>query len=119
MLAGIVFQLVCIVFYTALAAEFLWHYTQDRPFRRAFVYEHRAKTPRRLKIMLLGMSIMTVCLFIRSVYRTAELSDGWNGTIITTEWPFSASLVFQVGQVADICVQTCLMAQWSQSPCSR
>ena len=38
--------------------------------------------------MLAGMGIMTVCLFIRSVYRTAELSDGWNGTIITTEWPF-------------------------------
>ena len=88
MLAGIIFQLVCIVIYTALAAEFLWHYVKDRPFRRAFVYEHRSQTPRRLKIMLLGMGIMTVLLFIRSIYRTAELADGWDGVIINTEWPF-------------------------------
>ena len=93
MLAGIVFQLVCIVFYTALAAELLWHYAKDLPFRRAFVYERRSRTPRGLKVMLLGMSIMTICLFIRSVYRTAELSDGWNGTIITTEWPFGVPIL--------------------------
>ncbi|VDB99988.1 unnamed protein product [Peniophora sp. CBMAI 1063] len=88
MLAGIIFQLVCIIIYTALAAEFLWHYVKDRPFRRAFVYEHRSQTPRRLKIMLLGMCIMTVLLFIRSIYRTVELADGWDGVIINTEWPF-------------------------------
>ena len=93
MLVGIVFQLICIVFYTALAAEFLWHYVKDLPFRRAFVYERRSRTPRGLKVMLLGMSIMTICLFIRSVYRTAELSDGWNGTIITTEWPFGVPIL--------------------------
>ncbi|VDB94162.1 unnamed protein product [Peniophora sp. CBMAI 1063] len=88
MLAGIIFQLICIVIYTALAAEFLWHYGKDMPFRRAFVHMHRSKTARRLKIMLFGMCIMTVLLFIRSVYRTAELAGGWHGTIITTEWLF-------------------------------
>ena len=88
MLAGIIFQLVCIVIYTALAAEFLWHYGKDRPFRREFVYERRAQTPYRLKVMLLGMSTMTILLFIRSIYRTAELANGWDGEIINTEWPF-------------------------------
>ena len=88
MLAGIVFQLICIVIYTTLAAEFLWHYSRDMPFRRSFVYMHRAKTPRRLKAMLVGMCIMTILLFIRSIYRTAELAGGWHGTIITTEWLF-------------------------------
>lgn len=92
MLGGIVFQLVCIVVYSTLAAEFLWRYTKDMPFRRAPVSQHRSKTPRRLKIMLLGMSIMTVLLFIRSIYRTAELADGWSGTIIRTEWPFGMLL---------------------------
>ncbi|VDC01748.1 unnamed protein product [Peniophora sp. CBMAI 1063] len=88
MLVGIIFQLVGIIVYTTLAAEFLWHYAQDMPFRRAYVYMHRSKTPRRLKIMLMGMSAMTILLFIRSIYRTAELADGWHGTIITTEWLF-------------------------------
>ncbi|KZV76213.1 RTA1-domain-containing protein [Peniophora sp. CONT] len=88
MLAGIIFQLVGIIVYTCLAAEFLWHYGQDMPFRRAYVYMHRSKTPRRIKIMLMGMSFMTVLLLIRSIYRTAELADGWHGKIITTEWLF-------------------------------
>ncbi|KZV76205.1 RTA1-domain-containing protein [Peniophora sp. CONT] len=88
MLAGIVFQLAGIIVYAVLAAEFLWHYIHDRPFRRSYVYEQRSQTPRRLKLMLLGMGIMTVLLFIRSVYRTAELANGWKGKIITTEWPF-------------------------------
>ncbi|VDB85368.1 unnamed protein product [Peniophora sp. CBMAI 1063] len=34
------------------------------------------------------MGILTVLLFIRSIYRTAELADGWDGVIISTEWPF-------------------------------
>ena len=88
MLVGIIFQLVCIVIYSALAAEFLWHYTKDKPFRRAFADAHRSKTPRRLKIMLFGMCIITTLSFIRSIYRTAELADGWLGVIIRTEWLF-------------------------------
>ncbi|KZV75157.1 RTA1-domain-containing protein [Peniophora sp. CONT] len=88
MLGGIIFQLVCIIIYSTLAAEFLWHYAKDRPFRAAIAYERRSQTPYRLKVMLLGMGIMTVLLLIRSIYRTAELADGWDGIIINTEWPF-------------------------------
>ena len=91
MLVGIIFQLVCIIIYTGLAAEFLWHYGRDIPFRREYVYMHRSKTPRRLKVMLSGMCLMTVLLFIRSIYRTAELADGWHGVIITTEWLFGTT----------------------------
>lgn len=33
---------------------------------------------------------MTILLLIRSIYRTIELSDGWTGTIISTQWLLNA-----------------------------
>ncbi|KAG9089412.1 hypothetical protein FRC07_012339 [Ceratobasidium sp. 392] len=35
--------------------------------------------------MMVGLAIASVFILIRSIYRTIELTDGWNGTIISTE----------------------------------
>jgi len=89
MLGGIAFQTVSIVIYTATAAEFLTRYVKDRPVRDADVFTKRVKTTRRMKLMLTGLALMTIFIFIRSIYRLIELSNGWNGTIITTQWLFN------------------------------
>ena len=44
-----------------------------------------------IRLMILGLSAMTTFLLIRSMYRTVELSDGWTGVIISTQWLFSSS----------------------------
>ncbi|CAE6479290.1 unnamed protein product [Rhizoctonia solani] len=41
--------------------------------------------PRGIVWMLVGLGIATLFIIIRSIYRTIELTDGWNGTIISTE----------------------------------
>ncbi|KAJ7278443.1 RTA1-like protein [Mycena rebaudengoi] len=71
MLGGIVFQFAAIVVYSSLAGDF---------FRRYFMYS---------PIMIGGLVFSTTCLFIRSVYRTIELTDGWTGRIIHTELYFN------------------------------
>ncbi|KAI0061918.1 RTA1-like protein [Artomyces pyxidatus] len=87
MLGGIVFQLTAIILYVALASEFLFRYIKDRPFR---IYEGaRGKTDQRMKLLLFGMSLETVFIFTRSVYRTIELADGFNGKIYTTQSLFT------------------------------
>ena len=61
-------QLVAIVAYCALAAEFLFRYKWDNPVPRSVPVSGqvpRGRTERRLRFMLLGMSIMTVFIFIR------------------------------------------------------
>lgn len=45
----------------------------------------RIELPSRLKWFAFGMGIVTVCIFIRCVYRTIELLQGWSGWIITHE----------------------------------
>jgi hypothetical protein len=108
MLGGIAFQMVGITIYVALASEFFWRYFTRRPIRTvgaapsdhtlAFKESPSDEKPtldlgmalsRRLKLMIFGLLFSTLVIFIRSVYRTIELADGWNGRIIGTQVYFS------------------------------
>ncbi|KAI0036370.1 RTA1 like protein-domain-containing protein [Vararia minispora EC-137] len=82
-LAGIVFQLVSLVSYALLAAEFLWRYAIDAPIRHDESYQRRTHTTSRMRLLLLAYPCVT-----RAVYRTVELADGWYGPVIRTQWPF-------------------------------
>lgn len=88
MLAGIAFQLAVITIFAFCAAEYLVRYSSDSPVRN--VKGSDAETTRgdftkKLKIMVSAITFVTLVLFIRAVYRTIELTDGWNGEIISTE----------------------------------
>ncbi|KAG9100110.1 hypothetical protein FRC06_004512 [Ceratobasidium sp. 370] len=91
MLAGIVIQLVAVILFTILALEFVIRYTLNKPARSTPDEESSQKytawtlVPRGVVLMLVGLAIATLFVLIRSVYRTIELSDGWNGVIISTE----------------------------------
>ncbi|KAF9072979.1 RTA1-like protein [Rhodocollybia butyracea] len=89
MLGGIVFQLTVISVYAICGTEFFIRYYRDQPIRdpgtlhEGFV--RRGVLTRRLKLQAFALVLMTTCLWIRSVYRTIELADGWTGRIITTQ----------------------------------
>lgn len=103
----IIVQMGAICLYTLCAAEFLARYHFNKPVRRAraTVTEkdgenngqevqvteatRRRKMDARIKLMLLGLVLSTLFIFIRSIYRTIELLDGWTGRIITTEVYFN------------------------------
>ncbi|KAI0325199.1 RTA1-domain-containing protein [Cubamyces sp. BRFM 1775] len=98
-LGGIIFQLVALTVFGALLVEYLTRRNKDRPFKGRDVNDtERAAmlsgnlggrsvqiAAKRLAIML---CIATTLLGIRAIYRTVELSDGWNGKIIKTQWLF-------------------------------
>ncbi|KAI0310094.1 RTA1 like protein, partial [Amylostereum chailletii] len=88
MLGGIIFQLVAIICYATLASEFLFRYIKDRPIGRRDT-DSRVPTTQRMKLMLAGMTLMTIFIFVRSIYRSIELSDGWTGAVISTQWLFN------------------------------
>jgi hypothetical protein len=91
MLGGIVFQMIAITFYMILAVEFIFRYLSDKPFQRPnndpptghYVLD------KPMKMMLLGTAFSSLAIYVRSVYRTIELTDGWSGRIITTELYFN------------------------------
>ncbi|TDL16187.1 RTA1-domain-containing protein [Rickenella mellea] len=104
MLGGIILQLVALVTFNILGAEFLWRFHNERPIRDAQPYTPASSSntispkinaekgsPRfnysskRLQALVIGVVISNICLIIRGIYRTAELADGFNGRIISTE----------------------------------
>ncbi|KAJ3558818.1 hypothetical protein NM688_g698 [Phlebia brevispora] len=97
MLAGIVFQLSALLAFVSLAVEFYIRLLKDRPLRtdgfkgdgsEMTVSDTTIFTP-RLKLMTVGLATSTFFILIRSVYRTAELGDGWTGKILRTQVYFS------------------------------
>ncbi|KAK0462227.1 RTA1 like protein-domain-containing protein [Armillaria novae-zelandiae] len=104
MLGGIIFQMVVITCYAILAAEFFFRYIKNQPVysrigsratRQSEVtlasneQYFRGDLSPKIKLMAIALSFNTLCLYIRAIYRTIELSDGWNGRIITTEVYFN------------------------------
>jgi len=100
MLGGTVFQMVSITAYVMCAGEFFYRWFSDRLFHKE-APASKADVMRRdmdqyMKTMIVALIFNTTCLFIRSVYRTLELANGWTGTIITTQWYFN---VFDGGMI--------------------
>ncbi|CAE6447295.1 unnamed protein product [Rhizoctonia solani] len=86
MLSGIVIQLAAVTLFDLLSIEFVARYALGRPaYRTSVDHEQKHTIPKRVALMLLGVGIASVFILIRSVYRTIELTDGWNGRIISTE----------------------------------
>ena len=91
MLGGIVIQMIAITIYMVLAIEFVYRYLNDKPFQRP---DNEPPTgnyfmDKNMKAMLAGSVFSSLALYVRSVYRTIELTDGWSGRIITTELYFN------------------------------
>ncbi|KAJ3865730.1 RTA1 like protein-domain-containing protein [Lentinula novae-zelandiae] len=79
-----------ITVYILLASEFFVRHFNDEPLNL-----HRNDSGDRgamdfkLEIMSAALLLSTICIFIRAVYRTIELTDGWSGRIISTQRYFN------------------------------
>jgi len=97
MLGGIIFQLVSLIIFIGISSEYYIRYIRDVPIRQRQPDEPgRREWGWRMKLFTASLVFILVCILIRSIYRTAELADGWNGTIITTEIYFD---IFDAGMV--------------------
>ena len=99
MVAGIVFQLFTMTVFAALVCDFLrrvWALQRSRGSGAALLL-----TP-KLKMVLGSMFVSFVMIYVRSIYRTVELAQGWKGDLITHEGYFiglDAALMFVAAAV--------------------
>ncbi|KAH9944343.1 RTA1-domain-containing protein [Epithele typhae] len=97
MLGGIVFQLASISVFVALMVEYFIRYAADRPVRKSKSPSAaqssfalcRGAIDAHMQLMVLGVCLDSLFLFIRSVYRTVELVNGFDGPIIQTQVYFN------------------------------
>ncbi|KAE9396597.1 RTA1-domain-containing protein [Gymnopus androsaceus JB14] len=89
MLGGIGFQVGVMLCYMALATEYFWRFSRQRPVRCSTEGENKTGViDHRLQLLIYALMFNTACLFIRAIYRTIELSYGFNGKVIRTQWLF-------------------------------
>ncbi|CAG8365928.1 unnamed protein product [Penicillium salamii] len=81
MVAGIVFQMFSITIFMVCAIDFI-----RRVMRRRLLQTVTGSVIPLFVAMILSI----VCIYIRSIYRTIELSQGWSGYLITHESYFIA-----------------------------
>lgn len=96
MYIGVLVQAAVMVLYCLVLAEFVVRFHLDRPVKpfRVWKTQPAAAVPRgtvpqeiirKAKIFVGAMVFSTVLIFIRSIYRTVELVEGWTGPIISNE----------------------------------
>ncbi|KAH8649961.1 RTA1 like protein-domain-containing protein [Xylariales sp. PMI_506] len=85
MISGLAFQVFTMLVFMLFATDFA-----IRTIRKPAAVDHtpvlvvlRASWPFRL--FLIALTLSTVCIFWRSVFRVAELSDGWTGYLMTRQ----------------------------------
>ena len=88
MVAGLSFQVATLFVFILLSIDFAL-----RTLRRQRELGPGALDPMHAKLreswkfkgFLAALSLATLCIFIRSVYRVAELSEGWEGYLIKNQ----------------------------------
>jgi len=84
---------VLLLLYIAFAAEFVIRFNLDRPSQTILengVFLQHGTLDGSIKSMLIGVFIMVFLLLIRSIYRIIGISEGWGGTVLSTQWLFGS-----------------------------
>jgi RTA1 like protein len=89
MLAGLAFQVFTLFIFILLCSDFTyttWRRIKSMGKTEALDQSHeRLRKSFRFKGFIAALTFATLCIFTRSVYRVAELSEGWEGHLIKTQ----------------------------------
>jgi len=89
MLAGLAFQVVTLFFFIILSTDFAvrtWKRVNALGKAEALDPTHaKLRNSFKFRGFLVALAFATLCIFTRSVYRVAELSEGWTGHLISTQ----------------------------------
>ncbi len=89
LIAGLAFQVATMLAFIILAVDFAfrtWRRTARLGSDQALDPKHAVlRSSWKFKGFLVALSLSTLFIFIRSVYRVAELSEGWDGELIRTQ----------------------------------
>ncbi|KAF4554496.1 Sphingoid long-chain base transporter RSB1-like protein [Elsinoe fawcettii] len=88
MVAGLAFQVVSLALYMGVAADFFLRVRKahESQFNPRF---HDVRRNKLFKYMTIALGVATVLIFVRCVYRVAELSKGFNSHLANDEVAFN------------------------------
>ncbi|KAL8982424.1 MAG: hypothetical protein Q9177_005277 [Variospora cf. flavescens] len=86
MLTGIVWQVVTLLLFAALAADFFLRANRNSADQTATAKEIRQTT--KFSLFLAGLVLAYLTIFVRCAYRIAELAGGWGNPIMRNDTEF-------------------------------
>ncbi|KAH6654763.1 RTA1 like protein-domain-containing protein [Truncatella angustata] len=86
LIAGLSFQVASLFAFTACSLEFLWRVKKYPGLRNPEFAD--LVNSKRFKLFLCSLFIATTLLFIRTVFRSVELSEGFSGKLANNEVQF-------------------------------
>ena len=92
MVAGLAFQVFTLLVFIGLAGDFAlrtWRRVSAVGAEEALDARHeKLRRSSRFRGFMAALALAMLCIFVRSVYRVAELGEGWNGALIKNESMF-------------------------------
>ena len=91
MVAGLAFQVFTLLLFQILVLDFVYTTLKRMNSMGEAALDPTHKKLResiKFKLFLVALGLSTFCIFIRSIYRVAELSEGWEGALIKNEHLF-------------------------------
>ncbi|KAF4622654.1 hypothetical protein G7Y89_g14372 [Cudoniella acicularis] len=86
MLAGLSFQVISLAIFAVLCGEFAYRvWSNPNSWSRSHAHLYNSKL---FKSFLIGLVVATVTIFVRSVFRVAELSGGFDGPLANDQVSF-------------------------------
>ncbi|KAJ5778801.1 sphingoid long-chain base transporter RSB1 [Penicillium odoratum] len=119
MIAGLASQVASLVFFMVLCLQYAWsvHKNSDSLNKAANMIELRNSF--RWKAFLTGLFLATITIFIRSVFRVAELNGGFHSSLANNEILFmileGAMIVIAILCLTVLHPGVCFDGQWNQT----
>jgi hypothetical protein len=93
MVAGLAFQVFTLLIFMILCADFALRTIRRYKSMGESAFDQNpqfiaARNSIKFKGFLVALTLATICIFWRSVYRVAELAEGWTGHLIKQQWLF-------------------------------
>ncbi|KAK9489874.1 RTA1 like protein-domain-containing protein [Lipomyces doorenjongii] len=87
MLAGLIFQVFATILFMTACAEFAWNLRKAGPDAHEPTHA-MLRSSWKFRLFLWGLGVAISCIFVRSVYRVAELSQGFGGSLANQQVTF-------------------------------
>lgn len=93
MIAGLAFQVLTLFIFILLCIDFTLRTYRRYKSLGASAFDQNPlfihiRSSKKFKGFLAALTLATICIFWRSVYRVAELAEGWTGSLIKKQWLF-------------------------------
>lgn len=90
MISGLSFQALTLLLFLFLSTDFALRTMKAKKRNGDSAMNEdpaarRLRKSKRFKYLLYSLAVSAVLIFLRSVYRVAELSEGWKGELMSTE----------------------------------